>query len=244
MCGHREPCQQAIEKGSKDSAQRTTFLRGNPQQQPGTQARQPIAEPVTEQCDESHVNPGNDDQMIGPGCSEQRPALGTDLLLIPQYQRQNNAGMGQLLHGIQQLRAQVKLQAQASLSPDGSYKLQNQQTMRLREGECLDPEGNMYMTEAQFRQQAQLRLQAMAQDHFMFQNGVMLRVQNRQQSQINAQVKLPSGISVNARTVDMHVSNLRRKISASLYTISSIRGTGYRFMIAEKKSGKARKKKQ
>lgn len=39
------------------------------------------------------------------------------------------------------------------------------------------------------------------------------------------------GISTNVidRTVDMHVSNLRRKIDGSGYTIFSLRGVGYRF---------------
>lgn len=50
-----------------------------------------------------------------------------------------------------------------------------------------------------------------------------------------------SGTHVIDRTVDMHVSNLRKKIEGSGYTIKSLRGVGYRF-LKEAKSSKALKK--
>lgn len=47
------------------------------------------------------------------------------------------------------------------------------------------------------------------------------------------------GTNVIDRTVDMHVSNIRRKIAASSYVIQSLRGVGYRFVRDRARNGRS-----
>lgn len=96
-----------------------------------------------------------------------------------------------------QLRERITLKDGGYLNADGSFRLRDQQQMRLRDGECLDPDGNLYGSEAQFRNYMRQRLQANAQEHFLFQNGKMFRVQNTQQNQLNERLNLQSGLVVN-----------------------------------------------
>lgn len=96
-----------------------------------------------------------------------------------------------------QLKKQLNLANGGVLNPDGTLQLRAQQQMRLRDGECVDPEGNLYNTREQFRQHAQLRLQALNQEHFMYQDGQMYRMQNREQEPVREQLKLQSGLTVN-----------------------------------------------
>jgi DNA-binding response OmpR family regulator len=44
----------------------------------------------------------------------------------------------------------------------------------------------------------------------------------------------PNELSISERTVDSHVSNIRRKISGSGVEISAVQGSGYRFTISKK----------
>ena len=95
-----------------------------------------------------------------------------------------------------QIRERVSLAGAGHLNPDGSYQLRDQQRDRLRDGECLDPDGVHYGSEAQFRNHARLRLEALAQEHFSFQDGKMYRYQNGEQTQITAKYTNRNGLVV------------------------------------------------
>ncbi|MCB0390573.1 MAG: response regulator transcription factor [Bdellovibrionales bacterium] len=46
----------------------------------------------------------------------------------------------------------------------------------------------------------------------------------------------PDNLNVSERTVDSHVSNLRKKLSGTNTTIDAVRGSGYRFLITKAKA--------
>jgi hypothetical protein len=50
------------------------------------------------------------------------------------------------------LREPYKLKNGTTVNPDGSYQLQNQQKFQLRNGECLDLNGNRYLNQNRFNQ--------------------------------------------------------------------------------------------
>ena len=57
----------------------------------------------------------------------------------------------QVKQGVQsQIQAQVSLQNGIVCNPDGSYQLKDRKQLRLRDGECLDMEGNRYMNQNRF----------------------------------------------------------------------------------------------
>lgn len=97
----------------------------------------------------------------------------------------------------QQLREEAPLQNGGIIYPDGSYQLREQSQIRLRDGECLDPEGNHYGNEAQFRNQAQWQLKALAQEHFMYQVGKLYRYQNGIESQVREPVNYQNRLNIN-----------------------------------------------
>lgn len=96
-----------------------------------------------------------------------------------------------------QVRERTALQNGGYVYADGSFELPGQPPMQLREGHVLDPAGNMYRNQSQFRNQMRLRLQAGEQDHFVFENGNMLRIQNQEQTQLREQFVLENGLAVN-----------------------------------------------
>lgn len=96
-----------------------------------------------------------------------------------------------------QLKQQLKLQNGATVNPDGSYQLQNKKQMRLKNGECLDMDGNQYKNQQEFGQQMQIRANAMAQEHFMYQNGQMYRIRNQEKIKLNEAATLQNGTKVN-----------------------------------------------
>lgn len=49
-----------------------------------------------------------------------------------------------------QVQAQIKLNNGAVVNPDGSYQLLNQQRHQLRNGECMDYDGNRYLNQNRF----------------------------------------------------------------------------------------------
>jgi len=95
-----------------------------------------------------------------------------------------------------QLQEQKNFQNGSSITPDGNFRVREQLQLRLQNGECLDEEGNFYGNEMQFRKQEQLRMEAMNQEHFMFQDGNMYRFQNGKQIQMQNQVTLRNGMEV------------------------------------------------
>jgi len=96
-----------------------------------------------------------------------------------------------------QLRERTALQNGGWVYTDGSFELPGQPPLQLREGQVLDPDGNMYRNQSQFLNTARLRLQANEQEHFAFENGNMLRIQDMQQSQLQQQYRLENGLTVN-----------------------------------------------
>jgi TolA-binding protein len=57
----------------------------------------------------------------------------------------------QFKQGVQtQVQAQLRLNNGTVINPDGTYQLQNQQRYQLRDGECLDMNGNRYLNQNKF----------------------------------------------------------------------------------------------
>lgn len=54
------------------------------------------------------------------------------------------------------LTAQLKLNNGTVVNPDGSYQLQNQQKLQLRNGECLDMTGNRYLNQNKFNKRSMM----------------------------------------------------------------------------------------
>lgn len=54
------------------------------------------------------------------------------------------------------LQAQLRLSNGTVVNPDGSYQLQNQQRYQLRNGECLDMNGNRYLNQNQFNKRVMM----------------------------------------------------------------------------------------
>ncbi|MGV3528357.1 MAG: DUF6799 domain-containing protein [Flavisolibacter sp.] len=50
------------------------------------------------------------------------------------------------------VQSQLKLRNGGVANPDGSYQLQNQDRMQLRNGECLDMDGNRYQSQQRYNQ--------------------------------------------------------------------------------------------
>ncbi|MBL6448742.1 hypothetical protein JMN32_20690 [Fulvivirga sp. 29W222] len=96
-----------------------------------------------------------------------------------------------------QLQQRLNLANGGVLHPNGNLQLRDQEQKRLRDGECVDPEGNLYNNRDQFRQHMQLQLQALNQEHFMYQDGQMHQMQNGKQEPVREQLKLQSGLVVN-----------------------------------------------
>ncbi|MBL7849313.1 MAG: hypothetical protein JNN04_00330 [Cyclobacteriaceae bacterium] len=95
-----------------------------------------------------------------------------------------------------QLMEQLRLQNGTMVNPDGSYQDKNQKRQVLKNGQCLDMEGNRYKSQEEFRKQMQYRNQAMSQEHLMMQNGQMFRMQNQQQTRLQERVTLQNGTTV------------------------------------------------
>lgn len=96
----------------------------------------------------------------------------------------------------ERLRERTQLNNGAYLYADGSYQLPGQEPMRLREGEALDADGNLYRNEAQYRNTIRLQLQAQAREHFAFRNGNMYRLQEGTEARLQQQFSLQNGMNV------------------------------------------------
>lgn len=83
------------------------------------------------------------------------------------------------------------------VNPDGSYQLQNQKQLRLKNGECLDLDGNRYKSQQEFQQRMQVRARAMAQEHLVYQNGQLYRMQNQERTQLQEKFQFKNGMQVN-----------------------------------------------
>lgn len=57
------------------------------------------------------------------------------------------------------LKTQMKLNNGTLINPDGSYQLQNQEKYQLRNGECLDLNGNRYLNQQQFNKRIMMTQQ-------------------------------------------------------------------------------------
>lgn len=59
--------------------------------------------------------------------------------------------------GVQtKLQTQLKLNNGVLVNPDGSYQLQNQQRYQLRDGECMDMNGNRYLNQSKFNKRVMM----------------------------------------------------------------------------------------
>lgn len=57
----------------------------------------------------------------------------------------------QFKQGVQtQVQSQIRLNNGIVVNPDGSYQMQNQQRHQLRDGECLDMNGDRYLNQNKF----------------------------------------------------------------------------------------------
>ena len=92
-----------------------------------------------------------------------------------------------------QLTTPLQLDNGATVNPDGTYQLQDRKQKRLKDGQCLDFQGNRYSNQQQFREQMQLRNQALVQEHYEFKNGQMYRWRNQTQEQLQEQVEFKNG---------------------------------------------------
>jgi len=90
----------------------------------------------------------------------------------------------------------VELQNGETLNPNGSISQNLIQTSRLKEGECVDEAGNRYPSESQFIRHEKLRMQAMAQEFYVFEDGTMYHVQNQKKNQITKRIQLPGGLEI------------------------------------------------
>lgn len=108
-----------------------------------------------------------------------------------------NGTMYRIQHETQsQLRGQHALQNGMMINPDGSYQERERERLQLRDGECIDADGNVYASREQFREQAQLHLNAKNQEHFVNENGQMVHILNRERSQVRERIALENGLTV------------------------------------------------
>jgi hypothetical protein len=80
------------------------------------------------------------------------------------------------------------------VNPDGTYKFRNELKVKLKEGECLDPDGNKYASQAQFHEQTQSLI--MAEPYFSFQDGRIVHTQNQIQSKLRSRWTFMNGAAV------------------------------------------------
>jgi len=95
-----------------------------------------------------------------------------------------------------ELIKRVKLPNGETLNPNGSISQNAIHAYRLNEGECIDEAGNRYPSESHFIKYAKLRLQAKAQEYYVFEEGNMYHVQNMKKNQVTTRFRLESGLEI------------------------------------------------
>ena len=111
-----------------------------------------------------------------------------------------------------QLQAQQKLANGCVVNPDGTYQFQNKKKQQLKNGECLDMQGNRFKSQQEFQQQMQNRERAMAQEHLVYQGGQMYQVRNQERVQLKEQVKLADGSKVNPDGTWLHKDGTKQQL--------------------------------
>lgn len=100
-----------------------------------------------------------------------------------------------------ELQQEVTLPDGTIVYPDGAIQLRERDRTRdrihLQDGECVDTEGKIYRSQTQFRDQAQIRLMAMNQEHFLLENGKLFQVRDQQRVQVREQLMIHAGLIVN-----------------------------------------------
>ena len=96
-----------------------------------------------------------------------------------------------------QLRDQFQLNNGGIINADGTYQLQNKNTRRLKDGQCLDMEGNRYRNQDHFNRHVQARTQAMNKEYLMMQNGQVYQYQNNERTQLQERFQLKNGTQIN-----------------------------------------------
>lgn len=64
-----------------------------------------------------------------------------------------------------QVQSQVQLRNDGTINPDGSYQLKDMERMQLRNGECLDLDGNRYHNQKMFNQRHMMKQREMMQNN-------------------------------------------------------------------------------
>ena len=95
------------------------------------------------------------------------------------------------------VQSQQQLKNGLRVNPNGVCQLQDQKKFQLKNGECLDMDGNRYKSQNDFRQQMQFRSQAMNQEHLLYANGNLMRNKNQERVQVNEKIILENGTVVN-----------------------------------------------
>ena len=57
-----------------------------------------------------------------------------------------------------------------TVNPDGSVQLKNKKQLRLKDGECLDMDGNRYETRERFREKMEQRMNRMDREKMKQEN--------------------------------------------------------------------------
>lgn len=78
-----------------------------------------------------------------------------------------------------EVQSQVQLRNGGVANPDGTYQLQNRERMQLRNGECLDLDGNRYQNQNRFNQRRMMTQQQIQQSQ--------KKIMQKQQKKMNRQ---------------------------------------------------------
>ena len=94
------------------------------------------------------------------------------------------------------LQETLTLQNGTKVSPDGTCRLGTGKSFKLRDGQCLDMQGTRYKSQEALQQRTQMRSQAMAQEHVLFQNGKLYRVKDRSRVEQQEALSLNNGATI------------------------------------------------
>ncbi len=104
-----------------------------------------------------------------------------------------------------QLQTQVRLNNGTIIEPNGYFQVANRKRKLLRNGECIDFEGNRYRNQERYQK---MITQLAQNNHFIMQNGNVFQVQNGRKSRIQNQVRLDNNTTIDQ---DGTVRNENRK---------------------------------
>jgi hypothetical protein len=83
-----------------------------------------------------------------------------------------------------------------NVSPSGKMQMKDKKQLQLKDGECLDMQGNKYKNQSEYSQQMQYRAQLMGQEYLMVQNGQVFRIKSENRVQLTEAATLQNGTIV------------------------------------------------